>query len=135
MGGKILTYTLETERYKFKGYVKLNHKRFGNQKYIQYKSIGGKKLWSLQLSMTFKKHIWSTPSEFKDLSNAREIAIDLETRDDGLAEGLGAGWALKKVTSLAFAVAVEGWQGYFPFGHFGGGNMIPDQVKAYIKQV
>ena len=37
---------------------------------------------SLQLSMTFKKHIWSTPSEFKDLSDAKEIAIDLETRDD-----------------------------------------------------
>ena len=90
---------------------------------------------SLQLSMTFKKHIWSTPSEFKDLSNAREIAIDLETRDDGLAEGLGAGWALKKGNIIGFAVAVEGWQGYFPFGHFGGGNMIPDQVKAYIKQV
>ena len=90
---------------------------------------------SLQLSMTFKKHIWSTPSEFKDLSGAREIAIDLETRDDGIAEGLGAGWALKKGNIIGFAVAVEGWQGYFPFGHFGGGNMIPDQVKAYIKQV
>ena len=90
---------------------------------------------SLQLSMTFKKHIWSTPSEFKDLSGAREIAIDLETRDDGLAEGLGAGWALKKGNIIGFAVAVEGWQGYFPFGHFGGGNMIPDQVKAYIKEV
>jgi DNA polymerase I-like protein with 3'-5' exonuclease and polymerase domains len=90
---------------------------------------------SLQLSMTFKKHIWSTPSEFKDLSGAREIAIDLETRDDGIAQGLGAGWALKKGNIIGFAVAVEGWQGYFPFGHFGGGNMIPDQVKAYIKQV
>jgi len=90
---------------------------------------------SLQLSMTFKKHMWSTPSEFKDLSGAREIAIDLETRDDGIAQGLGAGWALKKGNIIGFAVAVEGWQGYFPFGHFGGGNMIPDQVKAYIKQV
>ena len=36
---------------------------------------------SLQLSMNFKKHIWSCPSEYKDLSQAKEIAIDLETRD------------------------------------------------------
>ena len=154
MGGtKILTYTLETESgisLKAKEdtniWELLNHfqkvkdgqreqEDSGNQKYIQYKNIGGKNFVSLQLSMTFKKHIWSTPSEFKDLSGAREIAIDLETRDDGLAEGLGAGWALKKGNIIGFAVAVEGWQGYFPFGHFGGGNMIRDQVKAYIKEV
>jgi len=38
---------------------------------------------SLQLSMNFKKHIWSCPAEYKDLSHAKEIAIDLETRDEG----------------------------------------------------
>jgi hypothetical protein len=48
---------------------------------------------SLQLSMTFKKSIWSCPSEYKDLSSYPEIAIDLETRDDGITNGLGAGWA------------------------------------------
>ena len=47
---------------------------------------------SLQLSMNFKKHIWSCPAEYKDLSHAKEIAIDLETRDDGISSGLGAGW-------------------------------------------
>jgi DNA polymerase I-like protein with 3'-5' exonuclease and polymerase domains len=90
---------------------------------------------SLQLSMTFKKHIWSTPSEFKDLSSASEIAIDLETRDDGISAGLGAGWALGKGYIVGFAVAVEGWKGYFPFRHFGGGNMIPEQVRDYMKTV
>ena len=90
---------------------------------------------SLQLTMNFKKHIWSCPSEYKDLTGAKEIAIDLETKDDGISSGLGAGWALGKGNIIGFAVAVEGWQGYFPFGHFGGGNMIPDQVKNYMKQV
>ncbi len=89
----------------------------------------------LQLSMTFKKSMWNTPSEYKDLSNAKEIAIDLETRDDGINERLGAGWALGKGEIVGFAVAVEGWQGYFPFNHLGGGNMIPSQVKAYMKKV
>ena len=48
----------------------------------------------LQLNMSFKKHIWSCPSEYKDLTGATEIAIDLETRDEGINNGLGAGWAL-----------------------------------------
>ena len=33
---------------------------------------------SLQLTMNFKKHMWSAPTEFKDLSGYSEIAIDLE---------------------------------------------------------
>ena len=60
----------------------------------------------LQLSMTFKKSMWNTPSEYKDLSHAKEIAIDLETRDDGINERLGAGWALGKGEIVGFAVAV-----------------------------
>ena len=89
----------------------------------------------LQLTLTFKKSMWNTPSEYKDLSSATEIAIDLETRDDGINEKLGAGWALGKGEIVGFAVAVDGWQGYFPFGHLGGGNMIPEQVKKYMKAV
>jgi DNA polymerase III epsilon subunit-like protein len=90
---------------------------------------------SLQLTMNFKKHLWAAPSEFKDLSGYDEIAIDLETRDDGINENLGAGWASGRGEIIGFAVAVEGWQGYFPFGHFGGGNLIPDQVKNYMKDI
>ncbi len=89
----------------------------------------------LQLTLTFKKSMWNTPSEYKDLSAYKEIAIDLETRDDGINERLGAGWALGKGEIVGFAVAVEGWKGYFPFGHLGGGNMIPEQVKKYMKDV
>jgi len=79
--------------------------------------------------------MWNAPTEFKDLSHYDEIAIDLETRDDGITNGLGAGWAMGKGEIIGFAVAVEGWQGYFPFGHFGGGNLIPQQVKQYMKDV
>ena len=85
--------------------------------------------------MNFKKHIWSCPAEYKDLSHAKEIAIDLETRDEGISSGQGAGWATGNGNIIGFAVAVEGWQGYYPFAHFGGGNMIPDQVRKYIKDV
>ena len=90
---------------------------------------------SMQLNFTFKKHIWSTPSEYKDLSEAKEIAIDLETRDDGINEGLGAGWATGKGKIIGFAVATEGWQGYYPIDHFGGGNLIKEQVLQYMQDV
>ena len=90
---------------------------------------------SLQLSMTFKKSIWSCPNEYKDLSGYSEIAIDLETRDDGINEGLGAGWATGKGYVIGFAVAVDGWQAYYPFKHLGGGNMIEPQVLKYMKDV
>jgi len=89
----------------------------------------------LQLSMTFKKSIWSTPSEYKDLSGYNEIAIDLETRDDAISDKLGAGWATGKGEVIGFAVAVEGWQAYYPFNHFGGGNMIYEQVIKYMNDV
>ena len=90
---------------------------------------------SLQLSMTFKKSIWSCPNEYKDLSSYPEIAIDLETRDEGITKGLGAGWATNNGEVIGFAVAVDGWQGYYPFNHFGGGNMVPEQVLKYIRIV
>jgi hypothetical protein len=60
----------------------------------------------LQLALTFKKSMWNTPSEYKDLSSATEIAIDLETRDDGINEKLGAGWAIGKGEIVGFAVAL-----------------------------
>jgi DNA polymerase I-like protein with 3'-5' exonuclease and polymerase domains len=49
-------------------------------------------------------------------------------------------WTLDPKTTLFFDLeagdlAVEGWQGYYPFKHFGGGNMIPTQVISYMKEI
>jgi len=57
---------------------------------------------SLQLTFNFKKHIWSAPSEYKDLGDAQEIAIDLETKDEGINNGLGAGWATNQGEIIGF---------------------------------
>ena len=89
----------------------------------------------LQLNFNFKKSIWSAPSEYKDLSGYDEIAIDLETRDDGINAGMGAGWATQSGEIVGFAVAVAGWQGCYPYAHFGGGNLIREQVLNYMKDV
>ena len=90
---------------------------------------------SLQLTFNFKKHIWSAPVDYRDLSGAKEIAIDLETKDVGINEGLGAGWATGHGEIIGFAVATEGFQAYYPFGHFGGGNLIKEQVLKYMHDV
>ena len=90
---------------------------------------------NLQLVFNYKKNIWSAPVEYKDLTYAKEIAIDLETRDDGINEGLGAGWALNKGKIVGFAVATDGWQGYYPMDHYGGGNLIKEQVINYMKKI
>tara|TARA_A100001391_G_C5063782_1_gene276684 strand:+ start:105 stop:1967 length:1863 start_codon:yes stop_codon:yes gene_type:complete len=89
----------------------------------------------MQLNFSFKKHIWSTPNEYKDLSDAKEIAIDLETKDEGINKGLGAGWATGQGKIIGFAVATEGWEGYYPMEHFGGGNLIKEQVLKYMQDV
>ena len=90
---------------------------------------------SLQLTFNFKKHIWSAPLDYRDLSEAKEIAIDLETKDTGINKGLGSGWATNSGEIIGFAVATEGFQAYYPFGHFGGGNLIKEQVLQYMSDV
>jgi len=90
---------------------------------------------SLQLILNYKKNLWTAPPEYKDLSGAKEIAIDLETKDDGINGGLGAGWATGKGKIVGFAIATEGWEGYYPIEHFGGGNLIKEQVLKYMHDV
>ena len=82
-----------------------------------------------------KKTMWSPPIEYKDLSDAKEIAIDLETRDDGINNGLGAGWAMGKGEIIGVAIATKGYSAYYPFGHLGGGNLIKEQVLQYIADI
>ena len=66
---------------------------------------------------------WIPPEVIPDFRQAKEIAIDLETKDDGLNSGVGPGWATKKGRVIGVALAVDGWQGYFPIGHEGGRNL------------
>ena len=90
---------------------------------------------SLQLVLNYKKNLWSAPSDYRDLTDAKEIAIDLETKDDGINNGYGAGWATGRGKIIGFAVATEGWEGYYPMEHFGGGNLIKEQVLKYMHDI
>lgn len=80
------------------------------------------------------KSEWITPESFPNLSQASEIAIDLETRDENL-EARGPGWPRLDGYIVGYAVAIDGWKGYFPIAHAGGGNLDKRIVENWIRQV
>ena len=77
---------------------------------------------------------WLPPQNFPDLSEAKEIAIDLETCDPNL-EKFGPGWPRKDGFIVGYAVAVDGWCGYYPIAHGGGGNLDKRMVEAWITDI
>ena len=77
---------------------------------------------------------WCPPDSFPDLSHATEIAIDLETCDPNM-ELFGPGWPRKDGYIVGYAVAVDGWSGYYPVDHAGGGNLDKKIVERWIKEV
>jgi DNA polymerase I-like protein with 3'-5' exonuclease and polymerase domains len=61
----------------------------------------------------------------------KEIAIDLETKDPRLKTH-GPGWPTSNGEVIGIAVAYEGFNSYFPFGHEGGGNLDKGHVKKWF---
>ena len=85
--------------------------------------------------MIFKAQTeWVKPTEFPDLRHADEIAIDLETHDPELKK-LGTGSIVGRGKVVGIAVATDGYSGYFPFDHEGGGNLDKDLVMKWFKDV
>ena len=77
---------------------------------------------------------WTPPEKFPDLSDAKEIAIDLETHDPNIKE-TGPGWAVGNGYIAGIAIAVEGWKGYFPIRHEGGGNFDERILKKQVQRI
>ena len=77
---------------------------------------------------------WTPPHNFPDLSEAKEIAIDLETCDPNM-ERFGPGWPRKDGYIVGYAVAVDGWCGYYPIAHGGGGNLDKKIVESWITEI
>ena len=77
---------------------------------------------------------WVKPTEFPDLRQVDEIAIDLETKDTGLKER-GSGSVIGDGDVVGIAVATSHYKGYFPIAHEGGGNMDRQKVMEWLKDV
>ena len=77
---------------------------------------------------------WVKPTEFPDLRQVDEIAIDLETKDPGLKER-GSGSVIGDGDVVGISVATSHYKGYFPIAHEGGGNMDRQKVMEWLKDV
>ena len=77
---------------------------------------------------------WVAPETFPNLSTAKEIAIDLETCDPHM-ESFGPGWPRRDGFIVGYAVAVDGWSGYYPIAHQGGGNLDKTRVEKWVRDV
>ena len=85
--------------------------------------------------MIFKAQTeWAKPEEFPDLRQADTIAIDLETQDPDL-KSLGSGAIVGRGKVVGIAVAVDGYSGYFPFDHEGGGNLEKSKVIQWFTDI
>ena len=77
---------------------------------------------------------WTPPEKVPNLSEAKEIAIDLETYDPDI-KTKGPGWAIDNGYIAGVAIAVEGWKGYFPIRHEGGGNFDENILKRQVQKI
>ena len=77
---------------------------------------------------------WNSPTSFPDLKDHKYIAIDLETRDPGL-KSRGSGALIGEGEIVGIAVAVEGWSGYYSFGHLEQNHFDEVSVMSWIKDV
>ncbi len=77
---------------------------------------------------------WIPPQDFPDLSDHPEISIDLETKDPEL-KTMGSGSITGRGEIVGIALAVEGWSGYYPIAHEGGGNMDKKKVMDYFQKI
>ncbi len=88
----------------------------------------------LQAPMFTPETEWVPPVNLPDLSQHKEIAIDLETKDTDLVK-MGSGSVTGNGRITGIAVAVSGWSGYFPIAHEGGGNMDKGIVSKWLHKV
>jgi DNA polymerase I-like protein with 3'-5' exonuclease and polymerase domains len=77
---------------------------------------------------------WVPPDRLPSLKEAKNIAIDLETRDPNLTT-MGSGSVRRDGEVVGIAIAVDGWSGYFPIAHEGGGNMDRELVLDWFEEV
>ena len=89
---------------------------------------------SHQINFTFKESDWKTPSHFPNLKEAKEIAIDLETKDPNI-KTKGPGWPTMDGNIVGVAVATDGFAGYFPIAHENGSNMDYKIVMDWVQEV
>jgi DNA polymerase I-like protein with 3'-5' exonuclease and polymerase domains len=87
-----------------------------------------------QINFTFQDSDWTPPSRFPNLKDAKEIAIDLETKDPEI-KVKGPGWPTMNGNVIGVSVATEDFKGYYPVAHEAGGNMDIRMVLNWVQDI
>lgn len=94
-----------------------------------------KKAPPLQLPLWAPRSTWRPPAELPDLKawDPKTIAVDVETRDPFIGEGLGPGVRRGSyIVGLSLGID-QGPRYYFPIRHEPGGNMDPELVMRWAR--
>ena len=80
---------------------------------------------------------WRPPTELPDLRRVGIIALDTETKDDGLLAERGSGWATRQGhicgISVAYRIEANIQTLYIPLRHPDTQNFAPEQVHAWLR--
>lgn len=72
---------------------------------------------------------WTIPDLTKLPSHLEGlVAFDVETKDDGISSGEGAGWPWGGGYVVGISFCADNWRGYLPIQHAGGGNLDREKV-------
>ena len=78
---------------------------------------------------------WVPPTKYPDLSDAKIISVDVETRDPKLKEE-GPGDIRRDGYVVGISIATDtGHNAYYPIRHLGGGNVDPGTVLDYMRDI
>lgn len=89
----------------------------------------------LHMSLFEPESNWTPPESYPDLSSAKKIAIDLETRDPNL-QTKGPGGVRNDGEIIGVCVATDtGFSGYYPIAHLSGGNVDRDITLRWLDSV
>lgn len=77
---------------------------------------------------------WVPPQEVPNLAEAEMICIDVETCDPNL-KSIGPGYCRYDGFIAGIAIAVDGWKGYFPVRHEGGGNFDLEIIRGPLQKI
>lgn len=75
---------------------------------------------------------WVCPTGVPDIPAGIPVAADLETRDSGLEQGMGPGWALGAGHVSGVSLAWQGGSVYLPLRHPDTANLDPEIVSPFL---
>src|SRR4051794_15759885 len=78
---------------------------------------------------------WVAPTAPPDLTGVDEVALDTETRDDGLNAGAGPGWAFNAGYLCGVSIAWAGGATYLPLRHPETNCLDRDAVRRWLQRL